>query len=254
MRLVLGIILLSSFVTPVNAAFNSPEEINSWVTYYYITPEPSKIPDAIEYMSQVGWLDDKNSIAPIFGFLAGGFTANPKQVSGWVDRLSSLNESHLGVVILGLWYSSLPDSQQRTYEFLDKHPNLKQEYSYLYKGSPMAIEEIPLEQGTWVLDVLWGNFSATGSKTPIIRIMSTLPWVDIKGDINRLMIGGAAQWSLTSNAVQHQRILGFCETEVSAQPQDVADKLRHIIESAKKELKGEHNKSLNADASEAGAS
>jgi len=244
MRLILSIVLFASFVAPVNAAFTSQEELTRWFTYYYQKPEPSKIPDAIEYMSQTGRLDKKNSIPPIFGFLAGGFRDNPEQVSGWVDRLSSLKESHLGVVVLGLWYANLPDSQQRVYEILEKHPNLKQELSYLYKGSPMPIEEIPLEQGPWVLDALWGNFMATGSKAPVVRIMSTLPWIDVKGDIKRLVIGGAARWSLTSNAVQHQRILDFCEIEAGTQPKKVAEKLREVIASAKKEIERRHNKPI----------
>ena len=100
----------------------------------------------------------------------------------------------------------------------------------------MPIEKIPLEQGAWVLDALWGNFMATGNKAPVQRIMTTLPWIDVKGDVNRLLIGGAARWSLTSNAVQHQRVLQFCEEEVSAQPKDVAAKLREVIANVRKEL------------------
>ena len=106
----------------------------------------------------------------------------------------------------------------------------------------MPVEKIPLEQGAWVLDALWGNFMATGNKAPVQRIMTTLPWIDVKGDINRLLIGGAARWSLTSNAVQHQRIMQFCEEDVSTQSKKVAAKLREVIANAKKELESERKK------------
>lgn len=251
MRLILTLILLASFTVPVHAAFKSQEELTTWFTYYYQKPEPAKIPDAIVYMSEAGWFEKKNTISPIFGFLSGGFRDNPKQISEWVEKLGSLKEKHLGVVILGLWYANLPAAQKLVYEILEKHPTLKQEYSYLYKGTPMSIVQIPLEQGPWVLDALWGNFMATGSKEPVKRIMSTLPWVDVKGDINRMLVGGTARWSLTSNAVQHQRILDFCEIEVSTQPTEVAEKLREVIANAKKELEVRHNKTNSDDATKA---
>ena len=244
MRLLLSIVLLASLVASANAEFKSQEELGNWFTYYYKEPDPSKIPDAIEYMSQSGWLDNKKSLSPIFGFLAGGFKNNPEQVPGWVSRLTSLNKSHFGVVVLGLWYADLPDSQKRVYAILEKHPKLKEEFSFLSKGTSMPIEKIPLEQGPWVLDALWGNFMATGDKTPVIRIMSTLPWIDVKGDMSRLLVGGAARWSLTSNAVQHNRIMEFCEEEVKTQPTEVADKLREIIETAKKELESGPNRPI----------
>ena len=162
----------------------------------------------------------------------------------WIERLSNLPESHFGVVVLGLWYANLPDSQERVYGILENYPGLKNEFSFLATGTPMPIEKIPLEQGSWVLDALWGNFMATGNKVPVVRIMSTLPWSDVKGDVNRLLIGGAARWSLTSNAVQHQRVLEICEEEVKSQPTEVADKLRDVIENAKQELDSRHNKPI----------
>ena len=243
-RTTLGLVLLACFIASANAGFKSQEELGNWVTYYYMNPTPSQTPDAIEYMSQSGWLDNDKSMSPIFGFLAGVFRSNPEQVPGWVERLSNLSEPHFGVVVLGLWYADLPESQKRVYELLERHRQLKEELAFLYKGAPMPIEKIPLEQGPWVLDALWGDFMATGNRAPVVRIMSTLPWIDVKGDVNRLLVGAAARWSLTSNAVQHKRIMEFCEEEVKAQPAEVAGKLREVIESAKKELEDGHNKPI----------
>jgi hypothetical protein len=101
----------------------------------------------------------------------------------------------------------------------------------------MTVEKIPLEQGPWVLDALWGKFMATGERAPVERIITTLPWLDIKGDINRLLVGGSARWSLASNAIQHKRVLKICEDVAITQKGDVASKLRELIANAKKELK-----------------
>lgn len=240
-------LLLASFTTPTFAGFQSQEDISKWLTFYYQTPDPARIPEAIEYMSQSGMLNKKNAIAPIFGFIAGAFKNNPDRVGEWVEMLNSVKEEHLGAVVLGLWYANLPESQALAYTMLDKHPSLNSEFAFLREGSPMSVEEIPLEQGPWVLDALWGNFLATGKKEPVERIMAALPWIDIKGNINKLMIGGAARWSLISNAVQHDRVFEFCQTSIATQPQDVIPKLREVLDNASKERREKqkgHNQSL----------
>jgi len=192
-------------------------------------------------------LDNANATAPIFGFISGVFEDNPERVTEWINKLGSLKGEHLGVVVLGLWYANLPESKTLVYSILDKHETLNTEYSFLRKGSPMPVDKIPLEQGAWVLDSLWGKFMATGNKEPVERIMEALPWVDIKGDVNRLLIGGAARWSLTSNAVQHDRVFEFCETAEQTKPKEVAIKLHEVLDNAregKRENQDGHNQSL----------
>lgn len=242
-RLIVGM-LFTVFTLPAFAGFESQEDVSNWLTHYYQAPDASRFPEAIEYMSQSGMLDNKNAIAPIIGFIAGIFESNPALVEGWVGRLNSIKEEHLGVVVLGLWYANLRESQAWTYAMLDKHPRLNDEFAFLQKGSPMPVTKLPLEQGAWVLDVLWGDFMATGKKEPVERIMTALPWVDVKGDINRLLVGGAARWSLTSNAVQHDRVFAFCEVALQTQPKDVAEKIREVLDSARKEKEERHNKAL----------
>jgi len=228
--------------------FKSQEDCSRWLTFYYENPEPNRITNAVEYMSQSGFLDDNNTISPVFGFLSGVFRGNPKQLDSWLKDMRNLKEEHLGVVILGLWYSGLPDSKSKVSELLDKHPKLKPEFSFIKQGSPMTVEQIPLEQGPWVLDALWGKFMATGESTPVKRIITTLPWLDAKGDVNLLLVGGSARWSLTSNAVQHKRVLEICEETAKNQTGEVAVKLAEVIENAKKELQNQHNPQVNTDA------
>ncbi|MCG7994431.1 MAG: hypothetical protein JAZ06_03290 [Candidatus Thiodiazotropha taylori] len=215
--------------------FKSQEDVGKWMMYYYMNPEPDVLVEAMEYMSVSGLLDNKNAMSPIFGFLAGVFSENPKRVPEWIDKLGSLKESHFGVVVPGLWYANLPNSEKQVYKIFEEHPNLKKQFSFVENGLPMDVEKIPLKQGAWVLDALWGKFFSNGNKEPVVRIMTTLPWLDVKGDVNRLVIGGSASWSLTSNAVQHERVMQFCEEELENQPEDVVEKLNEVIANAKKE-------------------
>lgn len=97
--------------------------------------------------------------------------------------------------------------------------------------------EIPLEQGPWVLDALWGYFMASGEDAPVVRIMAALAWSEVRGDIPRLRIGGAAKWSLASNAAQHQRVMEICKAQLSTQPKEVATVLRQVVKEAEDDLK-----------------
>lgn len=250
MRRLFFLIMFIVAVSPAMAgtAFQSDRDFSPWLTFYYENPDPNRVPDAIRYMSKSGILDKDSAIPPISGFLSGVFRNNPDKVASWLSQLNSLKEQHLGVVVLGVWYAALPDSQKIVYGLLKKHPKLKPHFEFLYQGTPMIVEQIPLEQGSWVLDALWGKFMATGDSAPVERIISTLPWIDVKGDVNRLVIGGSAGWSLTSNAVQHKRVLELCEAAEKTQTAEVAAKLREVIKNAKNELQTRHNPPVNTDA------
>ena len=229
-RLLIVLLLVLVSASHAQSTFTSQDDLQKWVTYYYLNPEPHKVPAAVQYLSQSGMLDRENPVPPILGFLAGAFQNNPDQLSSWLDELSSLPEPHLGIVLIGLWYAELPNSGERVHSTLENYPSLAEQYEFIAHGDPIGVTEIPLEQGPWVLDVLWGNFMATGDKQPIIRIMAALPWENVEGDVNRLMVGGAANWSLSSNARQHEKVRQICEEEVNHQPEEVAQKLRAVLD------------------------
>ncbi|MDR2128519.1 MAG: hypothetical protein LBP52_05585 [Burkholderiaceae bacterium] len=216
-------------------AFQSQEEVARWMTFYYKKPEPDRLPEAMQYISR-SFPDKKNMVAPMMGFLSGVFRANPEKVDAWSSALADLKETYLAAIVLGLWYSGLPDAKPKVMILLDRHPGLKQGFEPFRQGNPLTVEQIPLEQGPWVLDALWGKFMATGERAPVERIMTALPWIDIRGDTDRLGIGGAANWSLASNAVQHERVLAFCEQARKTQSPEVASKLDKVIAQAKQEL------------------
>ncbi len=245
-------LMLVIFVTTpplfAGTGFSSQEVFSRWLMFYYEKPEPDRIPDAVKYMSESGILDSNHAIPPVAGFLSGVFRDNPQQIGQWFKDLDGLKEKHLGVAVLGLWYSGLPDSQPRVSAFLDKHPKLGPGFGFTSQGSPMAVEQIPLEQGAWVLDALWGRFMATGESAPVERIITTLAWSDVEGDTNRLLISAAARWSLTSNAVQHKRVLEICEKMAKTQGGELAARLTEVIGNARKELQTPRNPAARTDA------
>ncbi|WNM58287.1 hypothetical protein [Candidatus Nitrospira allomarina] len=206
------------------------------MTYYYLNPEPEKIFSAIQYLSDHNILDDNKAFPPTLGFLSGIFNENESQVTQWMESSNTLPDSKYRVLVLSLWYANLTNSKTRVHGILQKRQALMDDFNIFFESNPISVTEIPLEKGPWVLDSLWGNFMATGKKEPVARIIEALPWFNVKGDWNRLMIGKAAAWSLTSNAIQHKKVIDICEIERINQTQDIADKLDKIVTTARKKL------------------
>lgn len=190
--------------------FGSQKEFSRWVAFYYRSPEPERIAEAIRYMSASGILDREHAVAPMFGFLSGVFRDHPDRVTDWVVREGAVEDRHLGVLVLAVWYARLPQSREIAGALLARRPELEATMGFVHTQPPATVERIPIERGPWVLDALWGKFMATGDSAPVERIIGVLPWAEAEGDADRMLIGGAARWSLTSNAVQHAKVLEIC--------------------------------------------
>ncbi len=231
-RIISLTIILGFLANPVfgQGTFQSPAQVKKWLKHYYRKPEPNRVPEMVGCLSASELLDKKNAISPIFGFLSGVFHDNPERVDGWVRTLEALKEHHLGVVVFGLWYSNLPDARQKVDGLLNRHARLKKEFSFLSDSQPHPLVEIPLAQGQWILDALWGNFMATGSPTPVRRVISTLAWLEDKQDTKKYMVASSAKFSLATNIIQHPRVRQICKAELAVQPEEIARPLKALIE------------------------
>lgn len=217
-------------------AFGSQKEFSRWVAFYYRHPEPERIADAIRYMSASGILDKDHAVAPMFGFLSGVFRDHPGRVRAWVGKEDAVEDRHLGVLVLAVWYARLPESREIAGALLARRPELEANMGFVHTQPPATVERIPIERGAWVLDALWGKFMATGDSAPVERIIGVLPWAEAEGDADRMLIGGAARWSLTSNAVQHPRVLEICLRAEQRLAGVEAAKLAEVISDARRQL------------------
>lgn len=216
--------------------FSDCEAVSQWITYYYVKPEPHRVAKALLAASSHGLLKDGQRTAPFFGFLAGVMSKNPGMVNTLAQQLTSLPEVDQPVLILGIWYSGYPDAKPLLKQLSNSMPKHKGEIDYLLAHGRPALLEIQFEQGAWVLDMLWGNFMATGDEAPVARIISALPWANVRDDPSRTLVGGAARWSLISNAIQHKRVMDISRKELTSQPKEVADVLREVIAEAEKDM------------------
>lgn len=242
--LILLIMTFGLFVISAHAEFKSPEQVSKWMTHYYEHPVPGEVFPALKYMSDTNMLAHKKSHAPTFGFLSGIFNSNPKKSKELLNELKTLKKFPTEVLIQGIWFANLPDSKKTTLAILEKHPDLKPKFNYMYKENPVFVEDISFEKAPWVVDALWGDFMATGNEKPVSRIISALKWSDEKhddNDIDKLVIGVAAKWSLVSYAINHKKVLEICKSELKKQPESVKLKLKEVIDLAEEEIKVRKN-------------
>ena len=235
--LLVAVALVCSPAFAAGENFTDADALGRWITYYYAKPEPHRVAEAIRSASSKGFMKNGQKAPPFIGFIAGVMSKNPSTAHSLAEQLALLPEVDQPVLILGVWYSAYPEAKLLLERFSKSMPKHKETIDHLLANGRPGLLELPLEQGPWVLDALWGYFMATGDEAPVARIISSLPWVNVRGDVSRLMVGGAARWLLISNAIQHKPVMMACRKELASQPKEVTDVLREVIAEAEKDMK-----------------
>jgi hypothetical protein len=103
------------------------------------------------------------------------------------------------------------------------------------RGSlPPTIESIPIDSPA-TLDFLWGCFFASGSDVPVLRIIDQMKLANRRGDANAMLIGGAAQWSVSANARQHEKVLAIVKERAKTADPETKAKLDEIASAVEAE-------------------
>lgn len=229
--------LAASLALAAPKSFSSEAELVQWFTYYYQKPDPARVGDAMAEASRRGLYRNGTNAPPWFGFLAGALAKSPMTAASTVKRLATLPESDQPIVVFGIWYSGLPQTKSLLEQVARDMPAQKPIVEQLSRTAAPRMTDIPLEQGGWVLDMLWGNFIATGDEAPVLRIISAVPWSQTRGNSVRMSVGGSARWSLTNNAALHPRVMEICRRQAKAQTPEVARILDDVIRNAEAEIR-----------------
>jgi hypothetical protein len=229
--------LAASLALAAPKSFSGEADLVQWFTYYYQKPEPARVGDAMLEAGRRGLYRNGTNAPPWFGFLAGALAKSPMTAASTVKRLAALPESDQPIVVFGLWYSGLAETRSLLAQVARDMPSQRQNIEQLSGMTPPRIIDLPLEQGGWVLDVLWGNFIATGDEAPVLRIISAVPWSQARGNSARMSVGGSARWSLTANAALHPRVMEICRQQAKVQPPEVARILDDVIRNAEAEIR-----------------
>lgn len=175
-------------------------------------------------------LDREETKYILASFMAELMRRNPDQVDAWVASLSDITESQKRLLMAALWQANLP---QATEQLRKMTSTLKGEdkkfFDKLSEKPATPLETKPIAAPAQ-LDLLWASFFASGDTKYVDRVIDALAMYNQSGTQN-ILIGGAAKFSLTANARQHETVLRFLEQAADARPNE-SKALREIIAKA----------------------
>jgi hypothetical protein len=241
---------------PAAAAFSSTEAVSRWIATYRSKPEPSRLPAAVHALSQLAALKEPEGAGIYVGFIAGVLGANPSKAEHLIEKMLSVPAVDQWVVVRAIAYSGDPDWQRWLRKFADRMPTRRPLIDKYLEGKLPTLDEVELrrpELTIWgkmlgyaepeapavtldrspeLLDTFWGYYFATGSRRPIDRIISLLPWANERDNVDRLTMGSMAKYTLASNAARDPALLAMLKDARKTEPAAVVAVLDQAIEAA----------------------
>ena len=210
--------------------FKRSEQVLKWINEYRRAPDPSKLPEVVHAMGDLGLFRELDQAGVYIGFTAGVIGANPDQAEKLVAGMFPMPPEDQVVLIRAIAYSGLPNWKELLQKFVERMPaRMVLLRKYLY-GDGKTLAELPVD--AYVLDTLWGYYFATGATEPVKRIVGTLAWSLDQNDVEKLTIGSMAKWTLATNASREKELLDILADEMNTQPIEVRKPLREVIEAA----------------------
>ncbi len=235
--LFLAMVLAVLWAVPAGAAAKKGAD-DEFITYYYRSPDPKKVPGGFDRLDSLSSPMSSNSGWGLGSFLAEVFAKHPELA----DQMVAARDRHSGewryTVAIAVTHARVPGKN----EYVDKllpGANLAQVRKELQEGKPVPLAKIPVTD-PGILDALWGGFFASGKVTYVRRIISTLGYSMEKGKKAVTAVQIAAEWSLAANAARHPLVLETCKkaAQVKSMPEDRREVLLAVISKAEKEPGG----------------
>lgn len=202
---------------PKTEDFSSVDDFDKWITYYYINPEPQKIPSAIKFYSDFSLYDKENTRLSTAAFFAALFKKDNELMKKSFDDISTTGSENAKSALLNALYLVNSEESKALIKKAGaewKSESLKKAIEKTTSSSAPDIFAEPVRDAER-LDMLWGTFLATGDKEPVRKIISALHLSEDGHGLEIAIVGGAAKWSLTSNALQHKIVYQVCKEELA---------------------------------------
>ena len=244
-------------VTP--AEFGSADSVLRWINGYRHKPEPSNVPGAVRALSQFGAFKDPEGAGVYVGFIAGVLAANPDRAENLIERMFPIPHEDQWAIVRAIAYSGLPQWQtllEKSAErmpgrrvLIDKYLNgrlptlrdagskdepgwfdkARTHLAFWRKSKPAPVK---LEPSPDLLDTYWGFYFATGTASPVGRIVGLLPLSKERDSVENLTVGSMAKYTLASNAARDASLLTLLKRASLKQRKDTLVILNEVIEAA----------------------
>src|SRR6202047_1651501 len=272
MRCVTLLIALFVLVQPANAEVTpeidpraSLSVVQQWIYNYRAKPDYAHVPAAVRVLFHAQSFKEPENSGIYLGFIAGAIGSNPAKAEPLVNSFFPVPPEDEWVIVRAIAYSGLPDWRNLLRKVAPKMPGRKVMIDSYLAGTLPTLANIPLEgtkpgmldklRGVFtknpfakddkklkmtqtfagnqdLLDTLWGYYFATGSYTPILRIIAMLPWSKSRDTVDKLTVGSMARYTLASYAVRDTGLREYLRSELAVQPPAVKAPLAEVVEAA----------------------
>ena len=236
-----AILILGAIMLAPNFAFcevMTEAQLSEWMAYYYLNPAPDEVPTAIAVMRRDAVFANDEAYAGVTSFLSVIFAANPERLSGWVDSLNDLTTRESQALASSLWLAGTEQARESLTMLAERGGDEPAPFIQELLETPVTPIETFEITTVAILYMLWGAFTASGAEIYVERIISALPYREVRDDTTKLAIGGAAMWSLTAVAIQHDKVFDICVEQKSVQKPDIAKFLDEILSTATEKQRG----------------
>lgn len=250
------VFLILAFSVPaqaLEARFSSPDRLLQWINEYRKHPQPLSVPKAVHAMRRLGLFKEPEKAGLLIGFIAGVLGSNQPKAEKLIARMFPMPAKEQGIIIQAIAFSGLPEWPMLLSKFEKRMPLRKPLINDYIAGKEKTLDELGVDQGSFVLDALWGYYAATGYHAPVLRIISALPWSnDVRGTdkfswsklraafseeegrdaVRKITAGHMAKWTLAANAERDRGLIALYKMEIKYQPSEVAGPLQEVIDAA----------------------
>ena len=212
--------------------FASTESILRWINDYRNKPTPAKLPAAVKAMSALGVFRDMDTAGIYVGFMAGVLHMNPKQAEKLVEGMFPMPPEDQVAIVRAIAYSDLPDWKDLMLKFTERMPARRVLIDRFITGKLPTLRQMALDGSAVPLDMLWGQYFATGSYDPVLRMVSILEWSKERDNLDRLTVGNMAKLTLATNASRDKALLDMLKASLLFETKETRAVLTEVIDAA----------------------
>jgi hypothetical protein len=212
--------------------FASADQILRWINGYRTHPQPDKVPAMVKAVSAVGLFRDMETAGVYVGFMAGVIGSNPKRAEDLIAKMFPMPPEDQVAIIRAIAYSGHPQWKDLLAKFSERMPARKVLVDRFITGKQPTLGQLPLDKGAGPLDMLWGQYFATGSYEPVLRMVSILEWAKDGNSVDRLTVGSMTKLTLATNASRDKNLLDMLKASMAHENKDTRAVLREVIDAA----------------------
>ena len=200
-------------------SLDGPADLSKWVSGYFEDPKPRLALSELLAFSHTHNPFSKNALPPLYGFFAQVMADNPWLMPQFKEKLATTT-SHTERRMLAKVLAYATRSRD---DFGDDLPEGARKELAIARGEPMPVPSPEPKFGAQ-LDVLWGQFFASGRFEPINELATVVKdYLPFRGslaaykaletkpptvppEVMKDVLLSSALWSLGSNARQHKLV------------------------------------------------